>query len=145
LWTLPSSRTKNKQVHIVPLTHQVLEILESLPRLDGDLVFSLNLKNPVTGFAPTKVELDDLMQEKLGRLDAWVWHDLRRTSKTLMSRAGVRPDISERVLGHAMPGLQPTYDRHSYLDEKRQALEKLAALVDRITSPPSRVVVLIRA
>ena len=43
-----------------------------------------------------------------------------------MVRAGVRPDISERVLGHVIGGVEGTYDRHSYADEKRHALEKLA-------------------
>ena len=35
----------------------------------------------------------------------WTLHDLRRTAKTLMVRAGVRPDISERVLGHVIGGV----------------------------------------
>jgi hypothetical protein len=51
-----------------------------------------------------------------------------------MVRAGVRPDISERVLGHVIPGIEGTYDRHSYADEKRDALEKLAAMVESITN-----------
>jgi hypothetical protein len=57
-----------------------------------------------------------------------------------MVRAGVRPDISERVLGHVIAGVEGTYDRHSYADEKRDALEKLATMVERILSPlPSNV------
>jgi hypothetical protein len=53
-----------------------------------------------------------------------------------MARAGVRPDISERVLGHVISGVEGTYDRHSYADEKRDALEKLAAMIYRILNPP---------
>ena len=57
-----------------------------------------------------------------------------------MIRAGVRPDISERVLGHIIAGVEGTYDRHSYADEKRDALEKLAQMVERILEPlPSNV------
>jgi hypothetical protein len=52
-----------------------------------------------------------------------------------MVRAGVRPDISERVLGHVISGVEGTYDRHSYADEKRDALEKLAAMIERILNP----------
>ena len=66
----------------------------------------------------------------------WTLHDLRRTAKTLMARAGVRPDISERVLGHVIAGVEGTYDRHSYADEKRDALKKLAEIVERILNPP---------
>lgn len=58
-----------------------------------------------------------------------------------MSRAGVRPDIAERVLGHAIPGVEGVYDRHSYADEKADALNKLAALVGAIVNPPSGNVV----
>jgi hypothetical protein len=58
-----------------------------------------------------------------------------------MVRAGVRPDISERVLGHVIAGVEGVYDRHSYLDEKREALEKLAGMVEHILSPaPADVV-----
>ena len=60
-----------------------------------------------------------------------------------MARAGVRPDISERVLGHVIAGVEGTYDRHSYADEKRDALEKLAAMIERILNPqPSNVLTL---
>jgi hypothetical protein len=51
-----------------------------------------------------------------------------------MVRAGVRPDISERVLGHVIAGVEGVYDRHSYLDEKREALERLAAIVEGIVN-----------
>jgi hypothetical protein len=66
----------------------------------------------------------------------WTLHDLRRTAKTLMSRAGVRPDISERVLGHVIDGVEGVYDRYEYLEEKRDALERLATQIERIINPP---------
>lgn len=60
-----------------------------------------------------------------------------------MVRAGVRPDISERVLGHVIAGVEETYDRHSYADEKRDALEKLSAMIERILNPSTPSVVTI--
>jgi integrase len=74
---------------------------------------------------------------KVEPIPNWTIHDLRRTAKTLMTRAGVRPDISERVLGHTIPGVEGVYDRHSYADEKREALEKLASLISSIVEPSS--------
>ena len=53
----------------------------------------------------------------------------------LLSRAGVRPDIAERMLGHVQPGVAGVYDRHAYFDEKADALAKLAALIDAIVDP----------
>jgi hypothetical protein len=54
-----------------------------------------------------------------------------------MSRAGVRPDIAERTLGHAIPRIEGVYDRHSYATEKADALQRLADLIERILHPAS--------
>jgi hypothetical protein len=62
-----------------------------------------------------------------------------------MSRAGVRPDIAERVLGHAIAGVEGVYDRHAYDDEKALALKALAALMERIINPPADNVVALRS
>jgi hypothetical protein len=59
-----------------------------------------------------------------------------------MSRAGVPSDHAERCLGHVLPGIRGTYDRHEYLAEKRHAFEALAALIERIVSPADNVVAL---
>ena len=36
------------------------------------------------------------------------------------------------VLAHVIQGVEGIYDRYGYLSEKRNALEKLDALIDRI-------------
>ena len=56
-----------------------------------------------------------------------------------MSRANVRPDIAERVLGHAIKGVEKVYDRHAYTTEKSAALNKLAMLIDSIVNPRDNV------
>ena len=56
----------------------------------------------------------------------------------LLSRAGVRPDIAERVLGHAVGDIEAIYDRHDYHEEKADALRKLAALIERIVTARRR-------
>jgi len=53
-----------------------------------------------------------------------------------MAEAGVSSHIAERVLGHAIPGIGGRYDRYEYGAEKADALERLAALVERIVNPP---------
>jgi integrase len=78
-------------------------------------------------------------------LSDWTLHDLRRTARSLMSRAGVRPDIAERVLGHVQGGVEGIYDRHSYVTEKAQALAALAGLLENILRPAADKVVSLRA
>jgi hypothetical protein len=55
-----------------------------------------------------------------------------------MARAGIRPDVAERVLGHAIPGVEGVYDRHPYDLEKADALSRLVA--DRDHWQPEQVV-----
>jgi integrase len=67
-------------------------------------------------------------------------HDLRRTARSLMSRAGVQSEHAERVLGHAIVGVEGVYDQYDYRREKTDALEKLADLIERILNPKPNVV-----
>jgi integrase len=93
-------------------------------------------RSAMGSFSQRKQELDDEL-----KIPPWVIHDLRRTARSLMSRAGVRPDIAERVLGHAILGVEGVYDRHSYSNEKADALSRLAHQIDTILNPPKGNVV----
>ena len=65
----------------------------------------------------------------------WTLRDLRRTARSLMSRAGVPADHAERCLGHVMPRVSGVYDPYECLEGKRDAFNKLAALIKRIVHP----------
>ena len=91
---------------------------------------------PFRGFSQAKARFD----AKLPGVAPWVIHDLRRTARSLMSRAGVSSEHAERVMGHAIVGVEGVYDRHSYRDEKADALGRLATLIDGIVSPRENVV-----
>jgi integrase len=73
--------------------------------------------------------------EKASDVTGWTIHDLRRTARSLMSRAGVQPHIAELTLGHVQRGVQAIYDRHSYTEEKAIALRQLADLIDGVLNP----------
>ena len=76
-------------------------------------------------------------------MEPWVIHDLRRTARSLMSRAGVLSEHAERVMGHAITGVEGVYDLYEYFDEKTQTLERLAGLIEQILNPaPANVTVL---
>ncbi len=144
VWTLPRERDKvsNRKVpHSLLLSPAVLSIISEQPRVDGcDLVFPASTGRAFADFAGGKKKLD-----KLAPLPQWGLHDLRRTAKTLMQRAGVAPHVSERILGHVTPHIEAVYDHHRYLDEKRAGLEALGALIERILNPPAANVTSLRA
>jgi integrase len=143
IWIVPAERYKTKKPNFVPLSEAALTIIEAQPHVEGcAYVYPSRAGTPFSAFGKSKAALDKavlLAMKKLAKPGAkvepppnWTLHDLRRTAKTLMARAGVRPDISERVLGHVIAGVEGTYDRHSYADEKRDALERLAAMLESI-------------
>ena len=101
VWTIPSEKREKSNAGSLQLPQVVLDIINGQPKFAGNVHVFAAVKGdgPFNAFSQRKRELD----EKIS-MPHWTIHDLRRTARSLLSRAGVRPDISERVLGHAIPG-----------------------------------------
>jgi len=137
VWTIPTAPREKGNPGSLVLPAQALAMIKGMPRLAGNpYIFAGNGAGSKVFSQSYKRALD-----KKANVHGWKLHDCRRSARSLMSRAGVRPDIAERVLGHAVGNIQATYDRHSYDAEKADALRKLAALIERIVNPPSGNVV----
>jgi len=120
---------------VYPLSAAAWAIVEGLPHWNsGDCVFSTTGgERPISGFSKAKERLDDKIAERdaeakakgleVPPMERWTVHDIRRSVATHMARIGVAQEHIERVLGHVVAGVAGTYNRYSYLDEKRAALE----------------------
>ena len=140
LWTLPAERVKNDKQFVLPLSRAAQEIIASIPTLDGcRYVFTVDGRRPISGFSKAKAAID-----KASGVKGWTFHDLRRTARTLLSRAGVDADTAERCLGHAIGGVRGVYDRHKYEEQMRVAFERLAQQIKDIIDPPTGRVVPLR-
>jgi integrase len=136
-WTIPTEAREKNNPGMLQLPAQVRAIIGAQPEVaDNPFVFTGRCKLAFNSFSAGKRDIDEMVA-----IPPWVFHDLRRTAKSLMARAGVRPDISERVLGHVIGGVEGTYDRHGYGEEKADALKALAGLVDRILAGAANNVV----
>jgi integrase len=134
-WVLPAARNKVKVDLIRPLSPAAVDILNRVPRIDGgNFVFSNTGRRPFSGWSRAKKKFD-----RACGVTGWTLHDLRRTARSLMSRAGISPDHAERCLGHVIGGVRGTYDRHEYYAEKQHAYAALAAQIDRIVNPVDNV------
>ena len=138
-WTLPAARNKTKLDLVRPLSRAAQDILEGLPKAVGFVWSSNGGARAISDFGGFKRELDAASGVK-----GWRLHDLRRTARSLMSRAGVPSDHAERCLGHVIPGVRGIYDRHQFHREKAQAYEALAAIIVRIVTGTEGEVVPIR-
>jgi integrase len=136
--TIPAERMKAGVAHTVPLTPQAIEVLESVPRFAGEYVFSTTGgARPFSGHSKAKARLDRLV----GPIAPYQVHDLRRTARTGMARAGVSVFIGELVISHRQAGVHRVYDLHGYDDEKRAALLAWEVRLRTIIEPPPANVV----
>lgn len=146
VWAIPAERRKNAsknasgEPHLVPLTDLHLRLLDTLepfsegsrflfPARDGDkprdyrsltqAVSRLCARTGITRFSP---------------------RDIRRTWKTLAGSIGIDLEIRNRIQGHAFDDIgSRAYDRYSYLDEKRRAMERWTAFVDTLVAEQDNV------
>jgi integrase len=133
-WSIPAERTKSNRAQLLPLAPTAMAIIERLPRLTTDLVFSAvgNDESTFSGFSKAKRRLDQLSGG-----DDWTLHDLRRTAATGMARLGVAPHVVERILNHttgSLGGVAGIYNRFGYLPEMANALKLWAAHVEAVAS-----------
>jgi integrase len=133
-WIIPAARMKANLEYVVPLSPAARTIIDSMPEL-GAFVFTIDGRRATSNFAADKRRFDEV-----SGVSNWRIHDLRRTARSLMSRAGVTPDIAERCLAHTIGGVRGAYDRYAFHKEKKQAFESLAELVAHIVDPADNVV-----
>ena len=143
LWTLPRELTKADRSHEVPLSALALKILDGLPHFAGEYVFTTTGgERPVAGISKAKkraekfvAELVEQKPEEFSDVTNWRIHDLRRTCGTGIARLGIATSTISRVLNHKQGGVTQIYDRYSYLDEKRRALDTWGNKLTSIIRP----------
>lgn len=52
----------------------------------------------------------------------------------------VKPTIAEQCLNHKLKSIEAVYDQHDYLDQRREALNKLASLLQPIINDETNVI-----
>ena len=131
MWTIPADEREKTNAERLELPKVAFDIINAQPRIAGNPFVFVNARGGGHIRAFDRLKQDFL--KRLGTPDAdWTLHDLRRTAKSLMSRADVLPHISERVLGHTIKGVEGVYDRHDYSEQKADALRKLTRQIEVI-------------
>jgi integrase len=130
-WTIPAERAKNGKAHLVHLP-PAPDILSTAPRLDGsDYIFTTTGRTSISGFSKAKAMLD-----KASGVSGWTIHDLRRTFATLATgELGIEPQIVDKILNHlsgAVTGIAAVYQRHAYLDQRRNAMDRWGIYVTKL-------------
>jgi hypothetical protein len=131
---LSENRSPSNEVLHVPGRDQAAEILKALPRIDGsEFVLTINGRHPIRGTHQVKRRIDALLPD----MPPWVLHDIRRTVASGMARLGINLPVMEKLLNHvsgSFAGIVGVYQRHSFADEKRAAMQSWARHVEAIVS-----------
>lgn len=144
VWTINVEEREKGTASQIKLPKIVREIIAQQPRLAGNpYVFPANTgTGPFNSFSDGMNQLRDVLPYDMQN---WSMHDLRRTARKLMSRAGVRPDVAELAIGHSLQGLQKIYDDvREYQPMIDHAFQCVADEVTKILKPPPANVVSLR-
>ena len=130
-WIIPAAKMKMRVAHIVPLSDQVISILEELKPLTGNgkyLFPSLrSAERPMS---------DNTVNAAFKRMgfdgDTVVGHGLRATARTLIHEIlGFTPDAIEAQLAHVVPDRHGrAYNRTVHLAERRKMMQQWADYLD---------------
>ncbi|QSX37568.1 tyrosine-type recombinase/integrase [Shewanella sedimentimangrovi] len=158
LWHLPKERSKTGAAITIPLPSPTIDWFKQLQGRAGGskYVFPSRRASKRRGYISSDTlnhALSKLFGEKvdshkqpyenlLGNagIEHFTVHDLRRTCRTLLASIKVPPHIAERCLNHKLKGVEGIYNQHDYLEERREALEKLAALISPMVNDQENVI-----
>lgn len=138
-WHIPAERMKMGEAHIVPLSKQVLEILEAARKYNrlGDLIFEgiTNARKPIS--QNTMI----FAMYRLGYLSRATVHGFRSTASTILNEGGFRADVIERQLAHGDRNkIRAAYNHAQYMTERKEMLQWYADKIDSLKSNASVVV-----
>lgn len=130
---LPGSKTKNKRPHRIPLGRQAQSIIQTIQGTDRYLFAQPDCHAPFSGWSKSKKRLDQATG-----LRGYTLHDLRRTFATIHAKIGTPIHVTEKLLNHVsgtISGVVAVYNRHSYMDEMRDAVAHYDEYLENMINP----------
>lgn len=158
LWHMPKERSKTGVAITIPLPAPTIDWFQELHARAGgsEFVFpsrraskrhghisSDTLNHALAKLFGKKVDshkqpYDNLLGQ--AGIEHFTVHDLRRTCRSLLAELKVLPHIAERCLNHKLRGIEGVYNQHDYLQERKEALNKLAHLLSPIIDNQENVI-----
>lgn len=125
----PKGRRSTPREHFIPLAKGAQTILKKMSK-GRDKLFVSNERD--AGARVTQIA------KAIGG-EAFDLKDIRRTCETMLVGLGVSKETRAQLLSHGIGGVQDShYDRHSYIEEKRNALTLWEAKLSELESKRGR-------
>ena len=128
------SKTKNGKPHAIPVPPIAAELIESIVPNEFGWFFP-SAKDPSKPVSAGTLYSFMWRQRDRGVIPVVTNRDLRRTWKTLAGKAGVPKEIRDRLQNHILQDVSSkSYDRWSYMPEKRAGMAKWDEFVTTLLS-----------
>lgn len=131
-WTIPAAQAKNGKSHRVYLSDMTIGLLKQLKELNptSEYLFPSPTRN--THMTPDCISRAIHRSREIFGLKQFSAHDLRRTAASHMTAIGIPRLVVSKILNHVEKSVTAVYDRHSYDNEKQQALILWTAQLKKI-------------
>ena len=130
-WRIPAERMKMRELHIVPISTQSLEVLKELQIINGQKDYLFPNRNKPMTFISQNTLLYAIY--RMGyHLRATV-HGFRATASTILNEHGFKPDVIERQLAHCERNkVRASYNHAQYLPERREMMQWWGNYLDKL-------------
>lgn len=117
IWTIPPERMKKRREHRIPLTEQMLALLEVMQPISGhrEYVFPSD-RDPKK---PCNSQTANMALKRMGFAGRLVSHGLRSLASTTLNEQGFERDLVEAALAHVDDNqVRSAYNRTDYLERR---------------------------
>jgi len=145
------------RIHVLPLTKSAHDILQRLATRSSGFGAQEDGKSPplFTTLGKQLLRLETLSSTvaeiaremtKAGEVtEHFQLRDLRRTCETMLASLRIPLEVRGQLQSHGLGGVQARhYDRHGYMDEKLEALQKWERYLAKLLKPDEKKVVALR-
>ena len=138
LWAIPASRMKKKRQHIVPLSPEMIEILELMRVISSRSQFIF--PSEVKALESMNSQTANMALKRMGYGGQLVSHGMRSLASTILNEHGFAPDIVESALAHTDKNtVRAAYNRAEYVDRRRDMMDWWSKRVSQSRTTDSSV------
>ena len=131
LWIIPASRMKRKHQHIVPLSQEMINILDEMHIISSNSEFIF--PSEVKPLESTNSQTANVALKRMGYEGQLVSHGLRSLASTILNEHGFAPDIIEKALAHQDKNtVRAAYNRAEYIEQRREMMCWWSARIERL-------------
>jgi integrase len=129
---ISAKRMKMEKQHIVPMSKQVLKVLQNLSNVNSDSEYVFPSQRDRSTSITTASLLASIRRLDIGK-DKFTTHGFRHMASTRLNELGYRGDLIELQLAHTQSNkVRAAYNHAEYLKERRDMMQEWSDYLDKL-------------